>query len=228
MKTCPRCHRSEPEVEFGLARSRYDGKQPYCRACWTLYVQQTRWAKGTKQREPLLERLWNNIQVCAHGIACPFCCWPWLKGCDQDGYGKFATVNAAQEHLTHPVTRILYEIWHARPIPNGLYVLHYCDVPPCCQPMHLWLGTSIQNRADCVQKGRQARGQSHGSMTRPEAFPRGEDKPAAKLTKAQVLEIRALYAPHTRGRTLEALAQMFHVSDFTISCIVHHKTWKHI
>jgi hypothetical protein len=40
------------------------------------------------------------------------------------------------------------------PIPAGASVLHKCDVPLCCNPSHLFLGTQTDNLADAREKGR--------------------------------------------------------------------------
>lgn len=37
----------------------------------------------------------------------------------------------------------------------SLLVCHTCDNPPCCNPMHLFLGTDKTNAEDRVRKGRQ-------------------------------------------------------------------------
>ncbi|WP_394118326.1 HNH endonuclease signature motif containing protein [Xanthobacter lutulentifluminis] len=52
-------------------------------------------------------------------------------------------------------------------IPNGLHVLHRCNTPSCVNPDHLYLGTNLDNAADRIAAGTQARpprkiGEDHG------------------------------------------------------------------
>ena len=54
------------------------------------------------------------------------------------------------------VHRFMYEYFNG-PIPRGLFVLHECDWPPCCNPDHLFLGTAKDNQQDRIQKGRHIR-----------------------------------------------------------------------
>ena len=62
-------------------------------------------------------------------------------------------------------------------IPEGLYVLHKCDNPPCVNPEHLFLGTLSDNMIDCERKNRRK-------------HPKGEQHRMSKLTNKQVIAIR--------------------------------------
>lgn len=86
----------------------------------------------------------------------PDSCWPWLSGESGRGYGRFS--RGGKRRYTH---REAYEITNGS-VPDGLYVLHKCDNRLCCNPRHLFLGTHLENIADMVSKGRQAKGERNG------------------------------------------------------------------
>lgn len=48
------------------------------------------------------------------------------------------------------------------PIPDGKWVLHRCDNPPCCNPTHLYLGSPKDNVHDMVARGRRSQGLGRG------------------------------------------------------------------
>jgi hypothetical protein len=225
MKICIRCTEPKPLDAFGNYSRYADGKHRYCRDCWNAIQTEYKRAHGVTARLPLLERLWSGVQQCGHEEWCIFCCWPWLRGCDSDGYGK-TSINNQNTHLHVRVTHVIYEITHAQQLPMAMIVCHYCDNPPCCNPWHLWAGTLNDNRQDCVRKGRQAKGLMAGVYTMPEAFPRGAQKPTAKLTEHKVHDIRERYA---QGNiTAQQLGSLYHVSKFAILSIIHRRTWNHI
>src|SRR5262245_11747409 len=151
MKVCRLCKEPKPLDAFGNNKNTSDGKHWACRTCWSVYVNTKRHARGVKPIAPFLNRLWDNIQQCGHEAVCPYCCWPWLKGCDNDGYGFISVTNQGESH-TYVVTRVVYEIWNAIPLPSDMCACHYCDNPPCSNPMHIWVGTRVENRLDCVMK----------------------------------------------------------------------------
>jgi HNH endonuclease len=144
-------------------------------------------------------------------------CWIWLGALDRKtGYGLFYFERKQQ--FAH---RVSYELFRGK-IPESLFVLHRCDVECCVNPNHLFLGTHADNMADRNAKGRQARGRTHGSVTVPDALPRGMDHWKRKLTDDDVRAIRA------SSLTQSALARLYPVSVQQIHRIVHRQLWTHL
>jgi hypothetical protein len=78
-------------------------------------------------------------------------CRLWHGATDRNGYGRIH--RKAEPNYVHVATWVrLYG-----PLGPGEKVLHYCDVPPCYEPLHLWKGTQADNVADAVRKGRMSR-----------------------------------------------------------------------
>ena len=73
-------------------------------------------------------------------------CWVWLYGLNSKGYGIQRV-----DSIYIQAHRLSYELYIG-PIPRGLMVLHTCDVKPC-NPLHLYLGTHIQNMIDAMNRG---------------------------------------------------------------------------
>lgn len=109
------------------------------------------------------------------------------------------------------VHRIAWILEHGE-IPEGLGVLHRCDVPNCVNTKHLFLGTSAENNADRDQKGRHV-------------APRGSRNGAAKLGEYQVIEIRELLA---QGLSQRDIAARYGVQQTTVWRIATRKGWKHV
>lgn len=49
---------------------------------------------------------------------------------------------------------IAFELFHKRRVRDGLVICHCCDYPLCCNPLHLWEGTSKENFQDMFRKNR--------------------------------------------------------------------------
>lgn len=151
-------------------------------------------------------------------LSTPTDCHPWIAGCFDSGYGHFVTRKTNKwDGRAH---RWGYE-YYIGPIAGEMEVCHTCDNPPCQNRNHWFLGTSAENSADMVAKGRQNtnRGQDCGRTT--------------TLTDEMVLEIRRRYAvggrPYVGGTiTQQALADEFGVTRPSISMIVNRKTWTHL
>ena len=90
-------------------------------------------------------------------------CWLWTGAIYASGYGQFyngadtrAGAKGAHMELAH---RVAYKLRYGE-IPEGMLVLHTCDVRHCVNPDHLFLGTHKDNTQDMIKKGR-AKFQKH-------------------------------------------------------------------
>jgi hypothetical protein len=113
-------------------------------------------------------------------------CWEW-NGVINSGYGQL-NVNG-KRILAH---RYSLQLTLKREIPRGIEVRHICNNPICINPEHLQEGTHIDNMKDMVNSNRQAKGDVLSVRLKgiPHIRARGEGNGRAKLTQAQVNEIR--------------------------------------
>ena len=75
-------------------------------------------------------------------------CILWVGNTGKTGYGMLNWQN--QVWLAH---RLAWMEIHGR-IPAGMNILHRCDVRPCINPAHLFLGTTADNMRDLREKER--------------------------------------------------------------------------
>lgn len=135
-------------------------------------------------------------------------CWDWNGAVNHFGYGT-----QSWRGRIMPAHRLLYMLTHGVSISKVLEVCHSCDRPICVNPDHMWLGTHHENLRDASLKGRMA------------SLP-GEDSPVAKLSNADVIEIRRLF--DTGDFTKAALGKMFDCTAMNILHIVKRQSWTHI
>lgn len=133
-------------------------------------------------------------------------CLDWPRGTTTWGYGRFRI--GGKNHQDFQVHRVAYEL-AIGPIPDGMCVCHRCDRRICFRPDHLWLGTYAENIHDCIAKKRF----NHA----------GASNSKARLTEAQILEIRAL---GRQGLTSRQIAEIYGVAYSGISRICSYRGWK--
>jgi DNA-binding XRE family transcriptional regulator len=143
---------------------------------------------------PVRKRFMDYVEFDTNGG-----CWLFKGATNGDGYGQNKNADGKRE-MMH---RISFEI-HNGPIPDGLCVLHKCDVRACVNPQHLFLGDKRDNAIDAVQKGRWVnnRGERHGM---------------SKLTDSAVVQIKEMLAQSSM--TQREIAAVFGVDPSTISDI---------
>jgi hypothetical protein len=95
-------------------------------------------------------------------------CWIWMGDLNRDGYGR--RVDGSRDH--RPAHKVFYER-EKGPVPDGLCVLHKCDIRSCVNPDHMFIGTKTDNSVDKVTKSRQAQGSSHSNATKRGFLARG-------------------------------------------------------
>jgi predicted DNA-binding protein (UPF0251 family) len=163
-----------------------------------------------RSTKPAIERVLDKL------IPIPFSgCWIFMGALNHFGYGIAGTGRRGDP--VDRVHRITYKHFKGE-IPIGMFVCHTCDIPSCCNPNHLFLGTSQDNVNDMVKKKR-------NSLPPRNPHVVGSVHPNAKLNEDQVLEIRDSYR---KGMTQKILAQQYGVARQTISKIVNNKRFKHV
>lgn len=177
-----------------------------------------------------IQRFWSKVDTRG-----PEECWFW-KASRKGEYGQFHYNR--RSCLAH---RMAFLFTHGL-LPEDKNICHTCDHPLCCNPGHLFQGTQLENKQDCIAKGRvraasgdehglirhperRARGERHGSQTQPDSVPRGEGHGNAKLTDALVLVIREAYG---HGASQSGLARIYGLSVATVSLVVRRKRWTHV
>lgn len=133
-------------------------------------------------------------------------CWEWtgvVKGLPPNNYGRTTTQRHGQK-ISRLAHRVAYEAF-VGPIPEGLYLLHKCHNPQCCNPEHLTPGTQLENTAQAIARG----ARDH----------KGPVNPSAKLTQADANAIR-----QSSERT-SVLAKQYDVSPRAIYAVRKGEAW---
>lgn len=149
------------------------------------------------------DRYWSHLDT-----SDPDACWIWKSKNKATRYPQLKVGPKASARMFY-AHRIAYELAYGS-IPPGLGVLHSCDIPWCCNPQHLRVGSQAENMQDAISRNRTARGEDHGNH---------------RLTVEKVRTIRALYA---EGMQQKEIASRFGVANATVWSVLSGRTWGHV
>lgn len=127
-------------------------------------------------------------------------CWNWKLATDRYGYGKVRIGGVV--YIAH---RVAYEMANGY-IPRGKHVLYKCDNSLCCNPLHLYAGTHLDNMHDMDSRGRRAKVFVNRKMT---------------FDKAQALRVE-----FEMGASKRSLARKYNISPVYVRQILRGEYWK--
>lgn len=137
-----------------------------------------------------------------------FDCWIWRLSTGSHGYGQLFWDKRVQ--TAHRFSYLLFN-----GDPGDLSVLHKCGNRRCCNPLHLYAGTQLQNHHDMRQ---------HGTYSPPPVLKGGQVGNSV-LSDAQASEIKLSLL---EGAACTELAVRYKVSISTISLIARNKRYAHV
>lgn len=140
------------------------------------------------------KNFWKKVDSSGGDAAC----WEW-QGARRHARGGYGSFRGTTAH------RYAWAIANNR-LPGKLFVCHSCDNPPCCNPAHLFLGTTQDNVDDCVAKRRHCIGERNGH---------------AIINESDVVDIRNSRLSGQR------IASKYGLSGQAVSNIRRGITWNH-
>lgn len=143
-----------------------------------------------------VKRFWSNVDIRGADE-----CWVWKRRVHR-GYGVVSI-----RHKFFIAHRLAYKIKNGD-IPSDVCVMHKCDNPLCCNPIHLVAGTHQDNMDDMYNKNRYSR------------IPRGGVR---KLTSENAQEARAM---SLRGESVSSIARNFNISNRSVRSLLKWETYR--
>lgn len=136
-------------------------------------------------------------------------CWEYSGAKDADGYGMFwydGKTRGAHQFSARYLGNFV--------VNKGQQICHSCDNPPCCNPAHLFIGTTQQNTADRHFKGRSVKGSRVGTSVYNESI---------------IKAVKNAYKTRTHYRgIIKDISREFNVSYGVVWYACKRNAWPHI
>jgi hypothetical protein len=210
IKQCSKCKQEKSHDEFYKSKSTKDLLDTRCKECSrtrAIKYYDSEKAKirykefksknpSTFKPKPAIERILSKIEIVTESG-----CWIFMGRVSELCYGMIGNDagNDKKLFLTHRKT---FE-YYVGDIPDGLFVCHRCDVPSCCNPSHLFLGTQKENMEDRSNKGRSAIAEKNGK---------------SKITNEQV---NLIIEYKKNGNNLKELSRILPISYWQVWAIAN-------
>lgn len=161
-------------------------------------------------------RLWSNVCIVDDEDSC----WEFkgyrTPNTDDGVIGYEGKINNSRKTIqSHRLAYMLANGVVESGIPQGIYIRHTCDNPPCSRPKHLIPGTHAENMRDKFERGR----------GRGKAEQRGEENDSAILTAAIVIEARRRFKA---GASAPSLCKDYGVTASGMHQALSGMTWSHL
>lgn len=161
--------------------------------------------------------IWRHIELHGGGVATVAQIEPRRAECSISAEGGYPRVMFTHmgERLKVSAHRIVWIYFNRRPIPTAMEINHIDGNKGNSRPSNLELVTRSENvRHACRVLGRRPKAQD------------GEANAQAKVTAAQVMEIRALF--DAKALSQREIGARFGLTQSAVSAIVRRESWRHV
>lgn len=150
--------------------------------------------------EEFIRRFWNKVDKLGENE-----CWPWTASLAGKGYGQIKIPLTRRNTYSH---RVAYELSHGELL-GKQQACHTCDNPKCCNPKHLFAGTSHDNHVDMSNKGRSTRGSRNA------------------MAKTDEQKVDLIFKMHKEGWSQAKIGVVVGLHQVQVGRILNGKQWSH-